>query len=55
MIEILQEGVVKVMVGNELVAVVHNDMKKRSQIFYSCKEMGADDIKTLLENIAKKE
>lgn len=34
-----------------LVAVVYNDMKKRSQVFYTCKEMGAEDIKELLESL----
>lgn len=36
--------------SGELLAVVFHDQKKRSQIFYSCKEMGVDEIKTLLDN-----
>lgn len=36
--------------GN-LIAVVFNDMKKKSQVFYKVKECGAEDIKQLLEDI----
>jgi len=46
-IEIIMEGVLKVVKNGEVFAIVHNDMKKRSQIIYSCKEMGAEDIKNL--------
>lgn len=46
-IEILEEGVLKVVVDGQVVAIVHNDLKKRSQIVYACKEMGAEDIKNL--------
>jgi predicted RNA-binding protein len=51
--EIVLEGVLKVMKNGELVAVVHNDMGERSQIFYACKRMGIEDIKILLESINK--
>jgi hypothetical protein len=53
-IEILVEGVLKVVKDGDLVAVVHNDMKKRSQVFYACKEMGVEDIKQLLESVNQK-
>lgn len=37
-----------------LIGVVFNDMIKRSQVFYSCKEMGVEDIKQLLEKLKLK-
>ncbi len=53
-IEIITEGVLKVVKDGEVIAIVHNDMQKRSQVFYACKEMGVEDIKQLLELIAIK-
>lgn len=53
-IEIILEGVLKVTKDGEVIAIVHNDMQKRSQIFYACKEMGAEDIKQLLETLSIK-
>lgn len=53
-IEIISEGVLKIIKDGEVLAIVHNDMKKRSQIFYTCKEMGVEDIKQLLEIITLK-
>lgn len=35
----------------DLVAIGFNDMKKRSIILYSVKEMGIDDVKVLLDNM----
>ena len=52
-IEILIEGVLKVVKNGEVVAIVHNDMKKRSQVIYACKEMGVEDIKNLFLMIAE--
>ena len=46
-------GVLTIKKDGELVAVVHNDLKKRSQVLYTTKEMGAEDIKSLLENFNK--
>jgi hypothetical protein len=54
-IEVVDEGVLKIIDNNEVVAIVHHDLKKRSQIFYSCKEMGAEDVKNLLITISKNE
>lgn len=48
------EGVLKVVKDGEVIAMVHNDMKKRSQVFYVCKEMGAEDIKNLLIELVEK-
>lgn len=39
--------------GN-LIAVVFNNLKKKSQIFYKTKECGTEDIKTLLEDLLVK-
>jgi hypothetical protein len=39
--------------GN-LIAVVFNNLKKKSQIFYKTKECGTEDIKTLLEDLLAK-
>ena len=36
---------------NTLVAIVHNDLKRRAQVFYKVKECGAEDIKDLLETL----
>ncbi len=38
-----------------LLAILFNDFKKRSQVFYSCKEMGAEDLKQLLDKMVAKE
>lgn len=46
--EIVMEGVLKVVKDGELMVVVHNNMDKRSQEFYTCKKMGVEDIKNLL-------
>ncbi len=46
-IEVLAEGVLKVINNGEVIAIVHCDMVKRSQVIYACKEMGAEDIKNL--------
>lgn len=50
-IEIVLEGVLKVIKDNKVIAIMHNDMHQRSQIFYACNEMGCDEIKGLLEEI----
>ncbi len=47
------EGVLTITKNDELLAVVHHDVHKRSQIFYECKEMGSDDIKLLLEKLMR--
>jgi hypothetical protein len=39
--------------GN-LIAIVYNNLKKKSQIFYKTKECGSEDIKTLLEDLFAK-
>lgn len=45
------EGVLKIVKLGELIAVVHNNMEKKSQEFYNCKKMGIEDIKNLLLEI----
>lgn len=45
------EGLLTITKDGELIAVVYNDIKRRAQIFYSCKAMGTDDIKELLESL----
>lgn len=35
-----------------LIAIVYNDMHKRSQVFYKVVECGAEDIKQLLDTIS---
>lgn len=40
--------VVAITVKDKLVAIVHHDLKTRHQIFYKVEEMGADEIKDLL-------
>jgi len=47
------EGVLKITKNNELLAIVHHDTRKRSQVFYACSEMGVEDIKQLLEELMK--
>lgn len=54
-IEIQLEGVLTVKKGGELLAVGYNDIKKRSNIFFTCKEMGIEDIKNLMQTISTKE
>jgi len=39
--------------GN-LIAIVFNNLNKKSQIFYKTKECGSEDIKTLLEDLLTK-
>lgn len=53
-IEAELEGVLTIKKDGELLAVVFNDMKKKSQVFYACKEMGAEDIKNLMQLIITK-
>lgn len=48
-IEITLEGVLCIRRGGELIATVSNDLQKRVQVFSSCKDMGIDDIKSVLE------
>jgi len=36
---------------NELVAIVHHDEQKRSQIMYSTSEMGMEDVEVMLKTI----
>jgi hypothetical protein len=48
MIEVELEGVLTVKKDGELVCVVYNDMKKRTQVFTACKDMGVDEIKSLM-------
>lgn len=44
------DGILTVKDSNgDLIAVIHRDEKSKHQVFYSVKEMGADDIKLLLE------
>ena len=38
----------------ELVAMVYNDVKRRTQVFYKVSEAGAEDIKSLLDNLVEK-
>ena len=52
--EIQLEGILSIKKGGELIAVVYNNINKKAQIFYGCKDMGAEDIKQLLENITQK-
>lgn len=33
---------------NELIAIVHKDEKSRKNVFYSCIEMGTEEIEVLL-------
>lgn len=54
MIEVQTEEVITVLNDGELVAVIHHDMKKKSQVFSACKEMGQDEVKELLININQK-
>lgn len=50
------EGVLTIQdTDNNLIAVVHNDLHTRNQVFYSVKKMGIDDIKQLLEKANEKE
>jgi hypothetical protein len=39
--------------GN-LIAIVYNDIKRKSQVFFTVKECGAEDIKMLLEDLLVK-
>lgn len=34
-----------------LIAIVYNDLQKRSQVFFRVAECGAEDIKNLLETL----
>lgn len=43
-------GVLTIKKDNELKAVVYNNLKKRSQVFYKVTEMGVDEIKDLLDD-----
>ena len=52
-IEIVEEGVLKVVKDGEVIAMVHNNMKKRSQEFYACSTMGVEQIKALLIELNK--
>jgi hypothetical protein len=52
--ETVLEGVLTIKKDGELVAVVYNGPSNRSQVFYRCKEMGAEDIKGLLEDMIEK-
>ena len=42
------EGIIPIKIEGQIVAMVYNDMKKHSQVFFSCKEMNQDDVKELL-------
>lgn len=46
-------GTIKDKEGN-LIVIYYTDMKKRSQIFFSVKEMGQEDVKDLFTLITKK-
>ena len=48
-IEISEEGILAYRKDNELLAIVVNDLTKRTRIFYSVNEMSLDDIKELLQ------
>ena len=48
------EGVLTIKQDGHLLAVVFNDMKRKSQVFYTCKEMGAEDIKNLMQLLITK-
>ena len=36
-----------------LIAIVYNDMKKKSQVFFKVSECGAEEIKSLLEQLVQ--
>jgi hypothetical protein len=38
----------------ELVAVVYNDIKRHSQVFFKVSELGAEEIKQLLDNLIER-
>jgi hypothetical protein len=37
-----------------LLAIVYNDIKRRSQVFFKVSELGAEEIKNLLDNLMEK-
>jgi len=40
--------------NQEIIAIVYNNTDKKAQIFSACKNMGAEDIKHLLEDLTKR-
>lgn len=50
MIENNLEVVLTIKKGDELLAVVYNDTKRRAQIFYKVTECGTEEIKALLDS-----
>jgi hypothetical protein len=37
-----------------LLAIVYNDLKRHSQVFFKVSELGAEEIKNLLDNLIEK-